>query len=455
MFLLHGESRYADVLERIIYNGFLSGVALTGDKFFYPNPLACDMNFKFNHGGFERSPWFGCSCCPVNVVRFIPSIPGYVYAVRDDSLYVNLYIGGEGKAKVAGREITIRQETNYPWEGAIKFTVTPEKKSDFALRLRIPGWLNEPLPSDLYRYLPRKPLGIRIKVNGEPAEPKIEKGYWVLNRTWEPGDTIDLNLPMQIRRVICNEKIEENQGRIAIERGPLVYCIEGADHDGKVLDIFLEDEVDLTPEFRDDLLGGVVTLIAKARRAHRADDGKPAAKPADITMIPYYSWCHRGANEMAVWLPRTIDKAKIPPLPTIANTARAGASHNNDQASAVNDSIDPKHSNDHDVPRFTWWNHKGGTEWIQLDLAKPTTVSSIDVYWFDDTGRGQCRVPASWKLLYRSGSDWKPVQNDSQFATDRDVFNHVNFKSVTTGALRIEVELQEKFSSGVLEWKVK
>jgi len=402
MFLLHGESKYADVLERIIYNGFLSGVAMTGDKFFYPNPLACDMNFKFNHGGFERSPWFGCSCCPVNVVRFIPSIPGYIYAVRENSLYVNLYVGGEGKAKVDGKEITIRQDTSYPWEGAVKLTVLPKQATDFALRLRIPGWLNEPLPSDLYHYLPRKPPGIRIRVNGEPAEPTVEKGYWVLDRTWKTGDVVELGLPMEIRRVRCNEKVEENLGRIAIERGPIVYCIEGADHDGKVLDMFLEDEADLTPEIRNDLLGGVITLIGKAKRAHRGDDGEPAAKPADITMIPYYSWCHRGANEMAVWLPRTIDKAKIPPLPTIANTAKASASHNSDQANAANDGIDPKHSNDHDVPRFTWWDHRGTTEWIQLDLAKPTKVSSTDIYWFDDTGRGQCRIPASWKLLPNS-----------------------------------------------------
>ena len=163
MFLLHGDSKYADVLERIIYNGFLSGVALSGDKFFYPNPLACDMNFKFNHGGLERSPWFGCSCCPVNVVRFIPSIPGYVYAVRNDSLYVNLYLGGEGTAKVGGRKITLKQETNYPWDGVVKLTVTPEKTTDFSLRLRVPGWLSQPLPSDLYHYLPLKPPGIRIR----------------------------------------------------------------------------------------------------------------------------------------------------------------------------------------------------------------------------------------------------------------------------------------------------
>jgi len=461
MFLLHGDSKYIDVLERVLYNGFLSGVALSGDKFFYPNPLACDMKFKFNHGDLERSPWFNCSCCPVNVVRIMPSIPGYVYAIKDDSLSVNLYIGGEATAKVAGQDITLRQKTNYPWDGTVKLTVTPETaEKEFTVRLRIPGWLREPLPGDLYHYLPRKPLGIKIKVNEEPVTPKIENGYWVLRRAWKQGDIIDLSFPMQVRRVICNDLVEPNLGRIAIERGPLVYCAEGADHDGKVLDLFLEDEVDLAPEYRPDLLGGVTVLNGEAKRAFRAEDGQVASRPTKLTLIPYYSWCHRGANEMAVWLPRTIDKAELPPIPTIATSATSSASHHfhRDHIRAVNDGIEPKNSIDHSIPRFTWWDHQGTTEWIQLDLAEPTEVSSVEVYWFDDTGRGQCRVPESWSLLYRNadGDDWKPIKtkDNADFGIEKDRFNRVTFAPVTAGALRIEVQLQKRFSGGVLEWKV-
>jgi hypothetical protein len=368
---------------------------------------------------------------------------------------VNLYIGGAGKAEVAGHKITIKQQTDYPWDGAVKLTVTPEKPAAIALRLRVPGWLGAPLPGDLYRYLPRKPLLPHCRINGQPVEPALEHGYWVLNRTWKPGDVVELNFPMQVHRVLCNEKVEDNIGRIAIERGPIVYCVEGADHDGKVLDLFLEDNVELTPEPRPDLLGGVTVLTGSARRACRADDNTSASRSARITMIPYYSWCNRGANEMAVWLPRGSDKAQVPPLPTIATAARATASHNNDQAGAANDGVEPKNSIDHDIPRFTWWDHKGGSEWIQLDLARPTRVSATDIYWFDDTGRGQCRVPASWKLLYRDGSDWKPVTTDSAYATGKDAFNTVGFTPVTTDALRIEVRLQEDFSGGVLEWKVR
>ena len=457
MFLLHGDSKYADVLERIIYNGFLSGVSLSGDKFFYPNPLACDMKFKFNHGGLERSPWFGCSCCPVNVVRFIPSIPGYVYAVRDDSLYVNLFIGGEGRADLAGQTVGIRQETNYPWDGGMKITVIPEQAGVFDLRLRIPGWLTEPLPGDLYRYLPRKPDGIRLTVNGTPVESlKMEKGYAVLRREWKPGDVVDLELPMPVRRVLSNDKVLPNRGRVAVERGPIVYCLEGADHDGKVMDLFLEDEVELTPEKRPEMLGGLTVLTGRAKRAGRKTDGGVASRPAELTMIPYYAWCHRGANEMAVWLPRSIDKAELSPAPTIATTARGSASHHwhADHIQAVNDGVAPKNSGDHEIPRFTWWDHRGTTEWAQLDLATPTKVASCSVYWFDDTGRGQCRVPASWRLLHRSGDTWKPVSTSMKMGTQRDRFNRVEFVPVTTDSLRIEVQLREGASGGVLEWKV-
>lgn len=461
MFLLHGDSKYIDVLERILYNGFLSGVALGGDRFFYPNPLACDMKFKFNHGDLERSPWFGCSCCPVNVVRIMPSIPGYLYAVRDDSLYVNLYAGGEGKAVVGGSEVTIRQETGYPWDGAVKLTVNPEiENSEFALRLRIPGWLGEPLPGDLYQYLPGETAAMSIRLNGKDVSPERESGYGVLRRAWKSGDRIELDFPMPVRRVLCNEQVEENRGRVAIERGPLVYCAEGADHDGKVLDLFLEDGVKLTPEKRPDLLGGVTILTGTAQRAVRAGEDTAAGQPAKLTMIPYYSWCHRGANEMAVWLPRTIDKAELPPIPTVATQATASASHHfqQDHIAAVNDGIEPRNSIDHSIPRFTWWDHRGASEWLQYDLANPTEISSAEVYWFDDTGRGQCRVPESWRLLCRTGDagEWKPVEpaGSAGFGVEKDRFNRVSFTPVTAAALRIEAQLQGGFSGGVLEWKV-
>lgn len=318
MFLLHGDAKYVDVLERILYNGFLAGVSLSGDRFFYPNPLTCDMKFKFNHGALERSPWFGCSCCPVNVVRFIPSIAGYVYAVKDRSLYVNLYINSDSQVTLNESEVKIRQETHYPWQGRIKLTITPMQTQTFTLKLRIPGWAQgQPVPSDLYRYENAKPAKWSVHVNGRQTVCTIKNGYAEIERFWRAGDTIILTLPMRVRRVVSHEKVTPNRGRLALERGPIVYCMEGADHDGKVLDIFVPDKTRFTAEHREDLLGGVTVLEGKGQRATREAMGKLISEDVPLTLIPYYAWCHRGANEMAVWLPRSAAQTDVPTAPLL------------------------------------------------------------------------------------------------------------------------------------------
>jgi len=457
MFLLHGDAKYADVLERIIYNGFLSGVSLNGNRFFYPNPLECDMQFKFNHGDLERSPWFNCSCCPSNVVRFLPSIPGYVYAVRDNAVYVNLFMAGKANVPVQDEVITIDQETDYPWDGSVRLTVIPGDQRQFALHVRIPGWARgQVLPSDLYRYVNPKPVDWSLKINGQRVQPKLVDGYAVLDREWEAGDVVTLELPMPVRQVLANEKIEDDRGRVAFERGPLVYCIEGADHDTKVRDMWIGDDAGLQPKHRDELLGGVTVLQGKAQAVFRREDGSVGTQPKAITMIPYYAWCHRGANEMVVWIPRSSELAVVPPLPTIASTSRATASHQGraDSLSALSDQIEPANSNDHEIPRFTWWDHRGTSEWVQYEFNEPLVVSRVAVYWFDDTGRGQCRVPDSWQLLYRDGPQWKPVATDAEFGTAKDAYNEVSFTPVNTDALRLQVQLQDGFSGGILEWQV-
>ena len=458
MFLRQGDSKYVDVLERILYNGFLSGVSLSGDRFFYPNPLACDMHFKFNHGSLERSPWFNTSCCPVNVVRFLPSIPGYVVATREDAIYVNLYVGSESRIGLADQNVTLAQRTSYPWDGEVTVTVEPEKTGRFELRLRIPGWAHgRPVPSDLYRYLDSSSPPYRLEVNGEAVEPAVDKGYAVLDRQWSPGDTVVLDLPMPMRRVLCNENVSFNRGRVAIERGPIVYCIEGADHEGKVMNVFLPDDEALTAEHRADLLGGVTVLTGQAQGAYRADDGSVESKEFPLTMIPYYAWCNRQPNEMQVWIPRDKDGAKVPPLPTIASTSKVVFSHCHaaDAGEALSDQMEPQSSIDHEIPRFTWWDHKGTEEWVQYEFVEPTKVASAEVYWFDDTGRGGCRVPESWQLQYRDGDTWRPVKAASEYGTARDKYNRVTFEPIETTALRIGVQLKPRFSGGILEWKVR
>jgi len=458
MFLLHGDAKYIDVLERILYNGLLAGVSLDGDRFFYPNPLECDMQFKFNHGALQRSPWFDCSCCPSNVVRFLPSIPGYVYAVRESDLYVNLFLSGEATIDLAGQPVHVVQQTDYPWNGDIRLTVSPESPRRFALRVRIPGWLRgQVLPSDLYQYASTEDVDWSLQINGQAASYELVDGFAVVDRQWSPGDVIDLDFPLPIRKVKGNPQIENNRGRVAIERGPLVYCLEGADHEGQVRDIWLPNDLELIARHRQDLLGGVTVLQGRAREAYRDNDGQRASRDTAITMIPYYAWCHRGANEMAVWIPAAEKLAVVPAPPTLASTSRVTASHiyPRDTLNAVNDQLDPQNSGDHEIPRFTWWDHRGTQEWIQYDFAQPTAVSNVQVYWFDDTGRGACRVPQSWNLQYRNGDSWQDVDAHSDFQTAKDRFINVEFTPVETDALRILVELQPEYSSGILEWRVK
>lgn len=458
MFLLHGDAKYVDVLERIIYNGFLAGVSLSGDTFFYPNPLACDGRFRFNHGDLVRSPWFGCSCCPVNVVRFLPSIAGYVYAHRDDAAYVNLYVAGHGQVALPSGSVRIEQQTRYPWDGNVRLTVRPEAPRAFAVKLRIPGWARgRPVPSDLYRYADGSAPPLRLCVNDQPVPLDVQNGYVTIRRTWQDGDVVELDLPMPVRRVLAHENVAADRGRVAIERGPIVYCVEGADHDDHISNLALGADVALTPQHRDDLLGGVTVLQGTAQAAFRDADGAQRTRPATIAMIPYYAWCHRGANTMAVWLPETIELAETPLPPTIASTSRASASHcwTHDSVAALNDQIEPTDSRDQTIPRFTWWDRKGTTEWVQYDFDRPTRVSAVEVYWFDDTGRGGCRVPQSWRLLYRDGSQWKPIETPDAWPVERDRYNTVRFAPTTCDGLRLEVQLQPNFSGGVLQWKVR
>jgi DUF1680 family protein len=458
MFLLHGEARYLDVYERVIYNGFLSGVAMTGDAFFYPNPLEADGKYKFNHGDKTRQPWFGCSCCPVNVVRFIPAIAGCIYATRADRLYVNLYIGGEARATVAGRLVQIAQETRYPWDGLVKLKVDPAAAGPFSLRLRIPGWAQgRPVPSDLYHYqdLAGVPAPV-LKVNGQALPLKLEQGFAVVDRSWNKGDAVELTFPLAVRRVVSHEGVKDNLGRVALERGPVLYCAEQLDNQGRVFNLALPDGASVTAEHRSDLLGGVTVLNAAGLAVSRENDGTVKTGKTSVVMVPYYSWNHRGAGEMAVWLPRTPQQAQVPPQPTVAGLATLSASHAHaqDSLAALNDQVEPRTSNDQSIPRFTWWDHRGTREWVQYDLDKSRKISGASVYWFDDTGRGSCRVPASWRLVCRNGTEWQPVAGNPVYPVVKDAWSTVRFAPVETSSLRLEVELPPTYSGGILEWKL-
>jgi DUF1680 family protein len=307
LFLLHGDAKYVDVLERTLYNGLLSGVSLDGTKFFYPNPLE-------SAGNNERSPWFGCACCPGNITRFMASVPGYFYAEQGDSLYVNLYAAGTAQVKLdSGPALKIRQDTRYPWDGGVKLTITPDQKSDFTIRVRIPGWAqNEPVPGDLYHFLAPSKETATLKVNGHRAKLKIEQGYVSLSRTWRPGDTIELNLPMPVRRVVANEQVRADRNRVALQRGPIMFCAEWPDNpNGKVRNLLLPDDQSLSAAFEPGLLNGVEVITGQARQLSKDAGGEVIQTSQAFKAIPYYAWANRGKGEMIVWLPDNESAVKL------------------------------------------------------------------------------------------------------------------------------------------------
>ncbi|MGQ8335242.1 glycoside hydrolase family 127 protein [Sunxiuqinia sp. A32] len=287
MFLRTGEVKYMDVFERTLYNGFLSGVSFEGNKFFYPNPLESDGEFKFNHGNCERSPWFDCSCCPVNIVRILPSLPGYVYATKEDQLFVNLYIGNSAEIQLGDEKVSISQTTNYPWEGKVLLEVNNDISKSMTLNLRVPAWVrNEVMPGNLYTYADQQTPSFYVSVNGKKQEVTVKDGFITLDKqNWKENDQVEISFEMPVRKVIANEKVAEDQGKIALERGPLVYCAEAADNPNGVLNVKVNPKSTFNYQFNSDLFTGIGQI-----------------KGENITAIPYYAWANRGANEMAVWL---------------------------------------------------------------------------------------------------------------------------------------------------------
>jgi DUF1680 family protein len=304
MFLLSGDARYVDVLERSLYNAALAGVSLEGNTFFYPNPLESDGRYAFNHGALSRKPWFDASCCPTNLARFIPSIPDYIYAVEGDALFVNLFAASRASTAVGGTRVAVEQTGDYPWNGRVTLVITPDAPRSFELRVRIPGWArNEPVPSALYRYADTAAAAYELRVNRERISPALRRGYASITRLWTPGDTVTLVLPMPVRRMVADGRVADTRGKVALERGPLVYAAEWVDNEGSVLNLVVPDAAAFKEEHRPDLLGGVTVVRTAAT--------DKARRPRRLTAIPYYAWSHRGPGEMAVWLERGAGPAAV------------------------------------------------------------------------------------------------------------------------------------------------
>jgi len=326
MFLLHGDAKYYDCLERTLYNGVISGMSVDGGRFFYPNPLSADGKFAFNADKtMTRQPWFGCACCPSNLCRFIPSVPGYIYAVKDNKVYVNLFMSNTADITIAGKDITLQQTTDYPWNGDITISVQKAKQKQFAMMIRIPEWVTAgPVPSDLYKYVDGKQLSYSITVNGEKVDGQLVQGYCCIDRKWKKGDQVSIHFDMEPRLVKANEKVEADRGCIAVERGPLVYCAEWADNNGiDVHHLFMAGKPQFTVEpgmtiqntecqikDSDAKQFTVTALKTTATELSIGSDGKLNQQEKAITLIPYYAWNHRGAGKMDVWFANSLSGLK-------------------------------------------------------------------------------------------------------------------------------------------------
>lgn len=311
MFLLHGDSKYIDCLERTLYNGVISGMSMDGGRFFYPNPLSSDGKYKFNaDGNTTRQPWFGCACCPSNLCRFIPSVPGYLYGVKDNRIYVNLFAGNTSTIKVGGKDVVLEETTDYPWDGKIQIKVKKNAAKNAELMIRIPGWVrNQVVPSNLYQYSDSERPLWSVLVNGKEVKAELTNGYCPV-RNLKKGDVITIDFDMPVRTVVANAKVADDKGKVAVERGPLVYCAEAADNQGEPV---LRAVMNKKPTFSvvdnysiENTEAKVAPFAVKALQTdaqilEEGNDGKVGVKNQRLTLIPYYAWNHRGANQMNVW----------------------------------------------------------------------------------------------------------------------------------------------------------
>ena len=458
LFLLHGESKYYDVLERSLYNGLISGVSLDGGGFFYPNPLE-------SMGQHQRQPWCGCACCPSNIARFIPSLPGYVYAVNKRDVYVNLFMSNTSQLSVAGKGITLEQQTQYPWDGDIAIKAAANKAGQWAMKLRIPGWVrNEVVPSNLYEFTDNLRPQYNITVNGNAVNGKLtDDGYFTIDRKWKKGDVVRVHFDMDPRTVRANNNVEADRGFVAIERGPIVYCAEWPDNDFDIMGALVNQSPKMTVEdgtlhAKDKKVADYYIKVIKTDAQLLSFDkqGRLNTEDVKLSLIPYYAWCHRGSGKMRVWLSQDLSSSRPEQPATLASLSKVTASTPAASLSAVNDRLVPKDGTDRSMPYYHWWPKQGVTEWIAYEFPEASTVQSSTVYWYDDGPWGGCRVPKAWRIFFKNDNgEWQSVSGADKYPTTKGTACTVNFEPVKTKSIKIEIDLPSDNSAGLFEWSVK
>ena len=456
MFQLTGEGSYLDVVERTLYNALNAGLSLDGRRFFYPNALESRKNT-------ERTEWFTCACCPPNLTRFFAGLPGHYYASKPGAVCVNQYASSTTQLKLKDKlgklqQVELVQKTEFPWEGSIELQLNTQQPVSIDLFLRIPGWAqNQPVPFELYRF--GDGLDVQdpvILVNGKRVAAKIERGFAVIGRKWKSGDKVRIELDMRARKVVADERVMANRGRIALQRGPIVYCLEGIDQpDERVMNLLVPDSTAIYVA-SDTLFKGIKTLKMNGYLVNDRDLSKTAAlSPIPLKAIPYFQWANRGRSNMLVWIPSDTSAVEPVAAPTLATRSKPSASSGaNGDLKSISDQFPVKNSNDH-APLVHWWPHFGTTDWFQYEFPKKEEVGTVRVFWFDDEStNGGCRIPASWKILYLENGVWRPVYAPDGYKIIKDGWTVVHFEPVKPTAIKIEMTWQQGVAGGLYECQV-
>jgi len=455
MFLMEKDGKYMDVAEVALLNNVLAGVNIEGNKFFYLNPLEADGIKPFNHGNKGRSPWFGTACCPSNLARLIPQVPGMMYATTGNEIYCSFYGGCSTTLKLDNGAVDIRQQTEYPFSEQIAYEISPEAgEQQFTLHLRIPTWTgNQFVPGELYKFKDAQPSGWTIKVNGTEVKAEVNKGFASIKRNWKKGDKVELFLPMPVRFSTAIEQVVADRGRICITRGPLIYCAEGVDNSEVLPNVFIPDTKVKTQlkTFSGDILSGIPQIIIPAY-----EKMKQGEKQISLSLLPYFAWNNRGDGSMMVWFPVSND---IQPyfdrhLMTHGKFKQLEATHTNesDFLAAIGDNLVPEKSNDNNLYRWTSWNKRNEPQQIDITLDKTTDIQSVSIFWYDDNRN--VKVPQNWSLEYWMNNKWNkfPLYITDSYNVFKDQFNMVHpGQKLSTEKIRIMMTPQKDACVGILE----
>ena len=455
MFLLHKHAKYLDVAEIALLNNVLAAVNLEGNRFFYVNPLDADGKYPFNHGTAGRAPWFGTACCPSNMARLLPQVPGMTYAHDEKNVYITFYAECSTDIALGDVNVGIEQRTAYPNDGEISVVVNPAEPKQFRLQLRIPTWAGERfVPGELYRYVDSINSSVKLRVNGEDFPLRIENGFAAIDREWKAGDRVQLSLPMPIRFNQCHPAVNANSNRVAITRGPFVLCAEGIDNGGATQRFFMtgamSKKVELMTAKIDSGSFIQVKVDANALRANGTSEGSP------LILTPYYAWNNRGVSSMTVWFPRDKSLAVFDPhaLPKESVYSRITASHTSslDTVNAIGDNKVPRWSTGKTVPRWTSRPQKGKEQWIEADFHETKSLRSVGIYWMQD--RFDVKFPAKWSLEVRSNEKWQPFQLyvTDRYETRANQFNVVHPAApIRCSGIRVKMSPRNDACVGILE----